>query len=621
MSVEFSSGASHAETGYPLETGRTRGPAAIAASLAALVAGGSLFLVAATNPPAIQPADAQSQIEEPARPQRIAQPVAPIENQTQPESASLATPTIAPVAAAPVQPAQYVAEFGSPPSLRPDRRQARDQSFSAFAPRINPRRSQSTVATEKNTKDALAFNTFSPRVKPGAKARKLARADAPPRPIRLGALFLASDEDRPPPFFFPNDLHARSGQRAPTPVVYEKDLPRAHGERRLKLAKGENFVDILRRAGVRADDRNEAASAFGKAYNLRRLRPNQEMHLTLAWPNQTIFQTATQNGEPDAHLLELAFRVDPQNTITVSRNASGALEAETTEEALMVRTMAISGSINGSLYLSAKQQGAPNKAIADLANIFAYDIDFQRGIFGGDEFEAIFDVFYNNDGEIVSSGDIHYARMKWRGRTKEKSYYRYASSNGGGKADYFDAAGQSAKRLLMKTPIDGARLSSGFGTRRHPISGYRRKHKGVDFAAPSGTPIYAAGDGVVERANRYGGYGNYIRIRHANGYKTAYAHLRSFKKGIRAGKRVEQGDVIGYVGSTGASTGPHLHYEVLSKGKHVNPQKLKIATGIQLRGGELDKFRVQRDFVDAMRLPEEKSSPIYASEDGAENSL
>jgi murein DD-endopeptidase MepM/ murein hydrolase activator NlpD len=191
--------------------------------------------------------------------------------------------------------------------------------------------------------------------------------------------------------------------------------------------------------------------------------------------------------------------------------------------------------------------------------------------------------------------------MKWRGRTKEKGYYRFAAANGGARVDYFDSKGESAKRLLMKTPVDGARLSSGFGRRRHPISGYTKQHKGVDFAAPRGTPIKAAGDGVVERADRYGGYGNYVRIRHGMGFKTAYAHLSGFAKGMRAGKRVEQGDVIGYVGSTGASTGPHLHYEVLEKNRHVNPQNLKVATGVSLAGAELEKFRTARDALDAMR--------------------
>ena len=491
-----------------------------------------------------------------------------------------------------------------------------------FAPRLKP-----TLAKLENSQNATD-GTLTPRPKPSGKTSIATAATPrlkshPPRPMRLGGVFLASNDDRPGPVFFENDLKRDLQLKAPAPVSLAADIDRGFGERRIKIARGENFVDALKRAGVHAADRNEAAYAFGKHYNLRRLRPGQEFALTLTWPNQTLFQLASAAKDPEARLVALEFIVDAQNRIKMARDKDGVLKAEKSEVPLMARTMAISGSINGSLFVSAKAQGAPDKVIADLANVFAYDVDFQREIFGGDEFEAIFDVFYDQNGEIVSSGDIIFARMKWRGRTKEKAYYRFAASHSGSKADYFDAAGQGAKRLLMKTPIDGARLSSGFGTRRHPISGYRRQHKGVDFAAPRGTPIYAAGDGVVERANRYGSFGNYIRIRHANGYKTAYAHLKGFRKGIRAGKRVEQGDVIGYVGSTGASTGPHLHYEVHLNGKAVNPQRLKIATGVKLRGADMERFKEKRDIVNAMRLPDDERTPLYAKDEDrvAENSL
>lgn len=168
----------------------------------------------------------------------------------------------------------------------------------------------------------------------------------------------------------------------------------------------------------------------------------------------------------------------------------------------------------------------------------------------------------------------------------------------------------------MKTPIDGARLSSGFGTRKHPILGYAKAHKGVDFAAPRGTPVKAAGDGVVERASPYGSFGNYVKIRHANGYETAYAHLNGFAKGMRAGKRVDQGDIIAYVGTTGRSTGPHLHYEVHYKGQAVNPQKLKIATGVSLTGSDLARFKAERDRIDSMRKPAIVEPPSLLAQDG-----
>ena len=177
--------------------------------------------------------------------------------------------------------------------------------------------------------------------------------------------------------------------------------------------------------------------------------------------------------------------------------------------------------------------------------------------------------------------------------------YRYTPKSG--VTDYFDEKGQSVRKTLMRTPIDGARLSSGYGMRKHPILGYSRMHKGVDFAAPRGTPIYAAGDGVVEMAGRNGGYGNYVRLRHTGSYKTAYAHMRGFAKGIRAGVRVKQGQVIGYVGTTGRSTGPHLHYEVMVDNKQTNPRSIKLPSGETLKGADLKAYEVARQDIDRRR--------------------
>lgn len=472
-------------------------------------------------------------------------------------------------------------------------------------------------------KTADGDDGVTPRLKPSAKSAnsQLAGASAPhARALKIGSLQLASTDDAPPPFFSSPEFERRNEQRRHAPVALTADLDRHFGELLIRITKGETFVDALKRAGVRALDRNEAAYAFGKHYNLRQLRPGQEMTLTLGWPNQTLFQLAAAESDPEARLMGLEFRADPEHRITLRRNRDGEITAEKSAIALTTRTLSIAGRINGSLYLSAKAVGAPDEIIADLADAFAYDVDFQREIFGGDEFEAIFEARYDDQGALVSTGDILYARLNWRGRSKEKGYYRFAASSDGDRGDFYDATGQSAKRLLMKTPIDGARLSSGFGTRKHPILGYRRAHKGVDFAASRGTPVKAAGDGVVERADRYGSFGNYIRIRHANGYKTAYAHLKGFRRGVRKGKRVRQGDIIAYVGTTGRSTGPHLHYEVHLNGKAVNPQRLKIATGKKLKGDDLERFKVQRDLINAMRLPPEEGSGLLAKDESADKS-
>ncbi len=453
-------------------------------------------------------------------------------------------------------------------------------------------------------------DAFRPSLKPAVQRRSAAASSVHITPIGSVPKAYARKLETPI-IFLPAD---RAGRNQIPAVSYARDIARDTMNKTITIARGETFVDALRRAGVAAADRNSAAYAFGEHYNLRRLKPGQQFKLRLGWANQTLFQLAEQ-GEPDTRLLSLSFRDGFEQEINVERAGNGAYSAEATPIELTTHMHAVEGRIDGSLYLSAKALGAPDNIIAGLADAFAYDVDFQREIFGGDEFELIFEAKYDDRGEMAAGGEIIFARLNWRGKSREKGYYRFEEDNG--RADFYDAAGQSAKRLLMKTPIDGARLSSRFGTRKHPILGYRRAHKGVDFAAARGTPIKAAGDGVVERADRYGSFGNYIRIRHANGYKTAYAHLKGFRSGIRKGKRVRQGDTIGYVGTTGRSTGPHLHYEVHLRGNAVNPQKLKIATGKQLTGATLDRFKIQRDRIDLMRTPPADIAPLFAKGENA----
>jgi murein DD-endopeptidase MepM/ murein hydrolase activator NlpD len=484
----------------------------------------------------------------------------------------------------------------------------------APAPTLASAAPLASLAPAVSPAEEMIKTALEPRLKPALEAAAMQAPRAALRVSEMSQLVLASAVG-PPPIYFDGELFpARSSP--PLTVALSRDVSEGPHARAVVLEKGEAFVDALRRAGVRPEDRNAAAYAFGKHYNLRRLRPGQELLLTVAEPNQTLFQlVAAGHDQIDSHLLALDFRSDPLTRISLKRSADGSFSGVKSELSLIPRLVSVSGRIDGSLYLSAKRAGAPDKVIADLANMFAYDVDFQREIVGGDEFEALYEMLYDENGSVVGTGDILYGRLKWRSRTKEKGYYRFAAVEGG-RADYFDAAGESAKRLLMKTPIDGARLSSGFGTRKHPILGYQKAHKGVDFAAPRGTPIKAAGSGVVERAGPWSTFGNYVRIRHANGYKTAYAHLNSIRKGIRVGVRVNQGDIIGYVGTTGRSTGPHLHYEVHLHDRPVNPQTLKIAQGVTLRGDELDRFKLMRTRIDAMRLPPEPE-PALLARDGA----
>ena len=229
-----------------------------------------------------------------------------------------------------------------------------------------------------------------------------------------------------------------------------------------------------------------------------------------------------------------------------------------------------------------------------MIKVFSFDVDFQRDIKQNDEFALFYERLTDETGTIAEIGPVIFARLKLRRR--EVKLYRFKLKKG--EIDYFDNQGRSVKKFLLSTPTDGARISSGFGRRRHPILGYSKLHKGVDFAAPRGTPVYAAGNGIIEIAKRYGSYGNYVRIRHKNHYKTAYAHLKGFGPGIKSGIRVRQRRVIGYIGSTGRSTGPHLHYEVIYKNRHVNPRGVRIPTGIQLAGKEYKRFKAERKKID-----------------------
>jgi murein DD-endopeptidase MepM/ murein hydrolase activator NlpD len=233
-------------------------------------------------------------------------------------------------------------------------------------------------------------------------------------------------------------------------------------------------------------------------------------------------------------------------------------------------------------------------------------VDFQRSIRPGDGFEVMFEKLYTEDGEFARFGNVLYGKLVLSGTNLP--LYRFTTK--GGLTDFFGTIGKSARKALMRTPIDGARLSSGFGRRRHPILGYTKMHRGLDFAAPRGTPIYAAGNGTVVYRARNGAYGNYIRIRHNSEYSTAYGHMSRFSRKVRRGRRVKQGQIIGYVGTTGRSTGPHLHYEVLNRGRQLNPFRLKLPSGKSLKGAELVRFNAERQRVQEKYTSLPKSATV-----------
>ncbi len=354
-----------------------------------------------------------------------------------------------------------------------------------------------------------------------------------------------------------------------------------------KLERNETLTGLVTRLGAESSEANAALQTLYSADMLdaRRLRPGS-----------TTAEAYLENGR----LSALSIRAEADRSLLITRGLTGDWKATALNAKLTQGYMRINDTISTSIYEAALANGASDQQVADFASAFAYDIDFQREIHPGDKFEIVFEAFFDERGNPVRNGTVLYAALE--GKALTRGFYHFTPSDDA-VADYFDQNGESATKFLMKTPINGARLSSSFGTRRHPISGYTRLHKGTDFAAPTGTPIYAAGHGTIERASRNGGYGNYVRIRHSKGYETAYAHLSRFAKGMTPGTRVRQGDVIGYVGSTGASTGPHLHYEVWVNDKPVNAMSLKLPTGRKLAEAPeiMAEFEAYKAEIDALR--------------------
>ena len=260
---------------------------------------------------------------------------------------------------------------------------------------------------------------------------------------------------------------------------------------------------------------------------------------------------------------------------------------------LYKKEVVIKNVIKNNLYSSAVDSGVEPNIIVEFARIFGFEVDFQRDIRKGDWFEIFYEKFEDDNNKVRDTGKIIYASMFVNG--EEINLYNFKYNN---EEEYYDIKGKSITKSLMKTPINGARLSSSFGMRKHPILGYNKMHRGTDFAAPSGTPIMASGSGTVTRARWCGGGGNCIKIKHNSTYETIYAHMKSFAKGIKEGRKVKQGQIIGYVGSTGLSTGPHLHYEVIVNGKKVNSQKLKLPSGKILKGEERKQFELDRIKID-----------------------
>jgi murein DD-endopeptidase MepM/ murein hydrolase activator NlpD len=372
--------------------------------------------------------------------------------------------------------------------------------------------------------------------------------------------------------------------------------------------------------GVSANDANAAIAAMGKDFNPHALKAGMTFDLTYSLapvidatgaPPKPKTAVVMVNHKPvtvpvaedsDAgatpmdsqnisRLLSLHFSPTIEQDITITRTTDGGFAADMVQKELAAHHHRAGATIDSSFYLAGMQAGIPADIVVELIRMFSYKVDFQRDLQPGDSFEVYYDYYYTPQGQPAKTGDISYARMRLSGH--DVTLYRY-QVDPDEPADYFDAKGQSAKGMLMKTPVDGARISSGFGRRFHPILGYTRMHKGVDFAVPTGTPVMAAGAGDVSFMGWANGYGNFVVINHGNGYATAYGHLSRFAAGMHRGSRVRQGQVFAYSGATGLATGPHLHYEIRINNAQVNPLTVKVAEGRLLNGRELRTFLDQR---------------------------
>ncbi len=369
-------------------------------------------------------------------------------------------------------------------------------------------------------------------------------------------------------------------QIAPTSKVVRlaepPERPRVEVVARLRAV--DSVQGALRRAGVSADEVATIVSLIGSETDVRKLKPGTGFDLVLG---------RRESKSMPRPLESLAFRAAFDLKLEVNRTEDGTLKLKRIPIKVDDTPLRVSNRVGGSLYKSARAAGVPARIVSEYIKLMSYGLDFQRDVKGSDNFDIIVEHRRAETGE-TETGRLLYAGLDQGKRRIELMRWDPA----GDREQFFHADGSSAKKGLMKTPIDGARMSSGFGMRFHPILGYSRLHKGTDFAAGTGTPIMAAASGTVVYAGVYRGYGNHIRIRHANGIETTYSHMSRFAK-ARVGSRVEQGQVIGYVGTTGLSTGPHLHYEVYLRGKPVDPRGAKLPFGVQLAGGELSRFKAQ----------------------------
>ncbi|MDB4070148.1 peptidoglycan DD-metalloendopeptidase family protein [Candidatus Pelagibacter sp.] len=351
-----------------------------------------------------------------------------------------------------------------------------------------------------------------------------------------------------------------------------------------KISSGETFDKILNNYSIPNEEINRIKKKLNSDYDINNLKPNLEIKITIDQSN-------------NKRITSFLFPVSRTEKIQLTRNLDNSLfEKKTIITNLNKKIVFKEGKITQSLYKTAIDLNVQPNVIIEFARIYGFQVDFQRDIRKNDNFQIMYEVFEDDDGKVFETGNIIFADLKLSGKNNALYYFEKKGSEG-----HYDENGKSVEKALMKTPINGARLSSAFGMRKHPIDGFNKMHRGTDFAAPMGTPIMASGSGLITRARWCGGGGNCIKIKHNSSYETIYAHMKNFARGIKEGIRVKQGQIIGYVGSTGKSTGPHLHYEVVVNGKKVNSQKLKLPSGKTLKGKERGIFEVEKIKLDVLK--------------------
>lgn len=364
------------------------------------------------------------------------------------------------------------------------------------------------------------------------------------------------------------------------------------------VESGDTLGGLLEQASLTGADYVAAVTMMKKYIDPRDIRPGQKIAVRY------------RNEGKISGWLGLDYQINGLTTVSLQRDDNDEIVAEKFEKPVETKIHVARATVNSSLFADLGKAGVPDGIIHTLIKAYSWSVDFQRDIWGGETVELFYETNETEDGSYMRSGRMLYANLITR---NGKAMPIYLFEKEPGFETYFEPNGQSIRKALLKTPIDGARMSSGYGARKHPVLGYNRMHKGVDFAAPRGTPIYAAGDGVVVRANWFSSFGNYVKIRHGNGYETAYAHMNGFAKGIKAGTRVKQGQTIGYVGTTGRSTGPHLHYEIHANGQAVNPNGVNLPIGDKLKGNDLKRFTAAMGQIKQRYAKLVKDSSTFAS--------